>query len=917
MKALLLLVTCSTLFLTACNDTETGTELVTPPQQQEVELPKTPDVEPTPDPIQPPESEKPPLPPVATPPVLPPKAEPKPDPVPEKHPDQNQDKQPDENRKQQPDQNQNKQTDGNTKQQPDQNQNKQPDENRKQQPDRNQNKQPDENRKQQPDQNQSKQPDENRKQQPDQSQNKQADENTKQQPDQNQNKQTDGNTKQQPDQNQNKQPDEDTKQQPDQNQNKQPDEDTKQQPDQNQDKQPDGDTKQQPDQNQDKQPDKDTKPQPDQNQNKQPDEDTKQQPDQSQNKQPEEDTKQQPDPNQGKQTDEDTKQQPDQNQNKQPDEDTKQQPDQNQDKQPDENTTQQPEPPVIAPDPTPVPVPPSAFTLTAPTSVSGKTFLFQWQTSQNADEYTLCRKDTTATDNCDVLSSGLTETNKQVELNSLLSTNETYFVVASNKDGSQKSNEVSIEPSALLNSIGLLKASNTDSNDNYGNAVAVSNDGSTIAVSAFKESGIVNDPTVNSAALSGAVYVYRKTNGIWNEVAYLKAPNADDKDEFGYAIALSGDGNTLAVSTINEASSATGIDGNQLDNLAPASGAVYLYVNSGSSWQSQAYIKSSNSNLVDSFGFSVSLDSDGTTLLVGAAGESSSAQSINGDETDNTGSLSGAAYVFELQNNQWTQTAYLKSTNSDKLDSFGYDVALSEDGFTAVVGSPGEDSNATSVNGDEMDNSSDNSGAAYVFVHNGTTWAQDSYLKALNSDSEDQLGHSVDVNSDGTVIAIGAFNEASDSEINGNDSDNSASGAGAAYLFYKSQAGWQQEDYIKAVNSDASDHFGSDVQLSSNGKALVVGAPNEASSSQGLDGDVQLNDASAAGAVYLFTNVEGTWQQTEYIKSLNTDAGDGFGSAIAISGDGNTLIVGAKEEASDGSNFNDNSSSGSGAAYIY
>ncbi|MET2949354.1 hypothetical protein ABXV18_14690 [Vibrio owensii] len=701
MKALLLLVTCSTLFLTACNDTETGTELVTPPQQQEVELPKTPDVEPTPDPIQPPESEKPPLPPVDTPPVMPPKAEPKPDPVPEK--------------------------------------------------------------------------------------------------------------------------------------------------------------------------------QPDQNQNKQPDEDTKQQPDQSQNKQPDEDTKQQPDPNQDK----------------------------------------QPEPPVVAPDPTPVPVPPSAFTLTAPTLVTGKTFLFQWRTSQNADEYTLCRKNTTATDNCDVLSNGLTETNKQVELNSLLSPNETYFVVASNKDGDQKSNEVSIEPSALLNAIGLLKASNTDGNDNYGNAVAVSTDGSTIAVSAFKESGIVNDPTANSAALSGAVYVYRKTNGIWNEVAYLKAPNADDKDEFGYAIALSGDGNTLAVSTINEASSATGIDSNQLDNLAPASGAVYLYVNSGSSWQSQAYIKSSNSNLVDSFGFSVSLDSDGTTLLVGAPGESSSAQSINGDETDNTGSLSGAAYVFELQNNQWAQTAYLKSTNSDKLDSFGYDVALSEDGLTAVVGSPGEDSNATSVNGNEMDNSSDNSGAAYVFVHNGTTWAQDSYLKASNSDSEDQFGHSVDVNSDGIVIAIGAFNEASDSEINGNESDDSASGAGAAYLFYKSQAGWQQEDYIKAVNSDASDRFGSDVQLSSNGKALVVGSPNESSSSQGLDGDVQLNDASTAGAVYLFTDVEGTWQQTEYIKSRNTDAGDGFGSAIAISGDGNTLIVGAKDEASDGSDFNDNSSSGSGAAYIY
>ena len=67
----------------------------------------------------------------------------------------------------------------------------------------------------------------------------------------------------------------------------------------------------------------------------------------------------------------------------------------------------------------------------------------------------------------------------------------------------------------------------------------------------------------------------------------------------------------------------------------------------------------------------------------------------------------------------------------------------------------------------------------------------------------------------------------------------------------------------------------------------------------------------------IFSYIDCLLQQTEYIKSRNTDAGDGFGSAIAISGDGNTLIVGAKDEASDGSDFNDNSSSGSGAAYIY
>lgn len=588
---------------------------------------------------------------------------------------------------------------------------------------------------------------------------------------------------------------------------------------------------------------------------------------------------------------------------------------------PDSEQDKQPETPISTPEPTPLPTPPEAFTLASPTSVIGKTFLFQWKPSQHADSYKLCLKSATSKDECRVLSSNVNSTSKQINLNELLTSNATFFVVATNKDGSEKSNEVSIEPSVLLKSIGFLKASNSDSGDNFGHAVAVSDDGSTVAIGAIKESGTANDLTSNKVALSGAVYVYQKSGNDWNQAAYLKASNADAGDEFGYALALSGDGKTLAVGAIQEASSTKGIDGNQLDNSSAASGAVYVYVNDGSSWKQQSYIKSSNSDFIDAFGFSIALSSDGSTMLVGAPGEGSAAQTINGTQSDNTGSLSGAAYLFERQNNLWTQTDYLKASNTDKQDSFGYDVALSANGLLAIVGAPGEDSNTSQINGDQTDNSHSNSGAVYVFSNNGTTWSQESYLKAINNDKEDQFGYSVSTNLDGTVIAVGAFKEASDSETNGNDADNSALASGAAYVYHKEQSQWVNKAYIKAANSDASDQFGTDVQLSNDGHTLAVGAPHESSSSVGFYGDLQLNDAMSAGAVYLYTNTGGVWSQSEYIKSPNTNAGDEFGHAIALSGNSNTLVIGAEKEASSFSGNttspDDNNNSDSGAAYIY
>ena len=129
-------------------------------------------------------------------------------------------------------------------------------------------------------------------------------------------------------------------------------------------------------------------------------------------------------------------------------------------------------------------------------------------------------------------------------------------------------------------------------------------------------------------------------------VGYVKASNTGASDEFGYSVALSADGNTLAVGAVGEDSNATGVNGDQTDNSASRSGAVYVFARSGASWTQQAYVKASNTGADDRFGYSVALSADGNTLAVGADYEASNATGVNGDQTDNSASDSGAVYLY-------------------------------------------------------------------------------------------------------------------------------------------------------------------------------------------------------------------------------------------------------------------------------
>src|SRR5882762_7141750 len=229
------------------------------------------------------------------------------------------------------------------------------------------------------------------------------------------------------------------------------------------------------------------------------------------------------------------------------------------------------------------------------------------------------------------------------------------------------------------------------------------------------------------------------------QVAYIKASNAEAYDHFacgggnqghtGTSIAMSSDGNTMAVGAPFESGGAKGINGNQADNSVYAAGAVYVYVRQGNSWMQQAYVKASNPGQNDHFGSSVALSRDGSTMAVAAHWEASAATGVNGNQNDDSIPQAGAVYVFTRTGTTWTQQAYVKASNTGSAaqgdgDQFGFSLALSGDGNTLAVGAITEDSAAKQINGNQNDDTAQSAGAVYVFSRTGSTWTQQAYVKS-------------------------------------------------------------------------------------------------------------------------------------------------------------------------------------------
>jgi len=284
---------------------------------------------------------------------------------------------------------------------------------------------------------------------------------------------------------------------------------------------------------------------------------------------------------------------------------------------------------------------------------------------------------------------------------------------------------------------------------------------------------------------------------------------------------------------------------------------------------------------------------------------------------------------------------YVKAPNSETGDRFGTSVVLSADGNTLAVGAIGEGSAARRVNDTTVvlgDNSANGAGAVYVFglddTNNTRSFAFPDYVKASNSEAGDFFGVAVALGTNGNTLVVGASWESS--AANGiNDttvdqSDNSAKNSGAVYVYDRAgnTKAFVFRDYVKAPNSEIRDFFGSAIALSAEGNILAVGATSEDSAARGVN-DTKVgqsdNNASSTGAVYIYVlNDTNSFAFRAYVKAPNSEAGDFFGTAVALGPDGNILAVGAYFEDSAASGVNDtvvgqgdNSVSRAGAVYLY
>lgn len=335
------------------------------------------------------------------------------------------------------------------------------------------------------------------------------------------------------------------------------------------------------------------------------------------------------------------------------------------------------------------------------------------------------------------------------------------------------------------------------------------------------------------------------------ETAKLVPDDGDAGDGFASFVALSGDGATALVGAPFDE-----------DPNGQGAGAAYVFELSGGEWRQRPKLAASDGSPADHFGWPVSLSADGRTALVGAWNAGAGDQRVV-----------GSASAFGRSGGEWVRRATLLAADRDGFDQFAKSVALAADGATALLGAPTDE-----------DPGGEGAGSAYDFERSGGEWSQ--RAKLTPADAGDAFGGSVALSSDGTTALLGA---AHDEDPNGED-------AGSAHVFGRSGGEWRRRATLAAADGSPGDAFGSEVALAGDGATALVAAP------------LWENSAGEwAGSAYVFEVSGGEWRQRATLSPV--DAGTGFGSAVALSADGTTALVGADSA--------DGNGAGAGAAYLF
>lgn len=319
------------------------------------------------------------------------------------------------------------------------------------------------------------------------------------------------------------------------------------------------------------------------------------------------------------------------------------------------------------------------------------------------------------------------------------------------------------------------------------------------------------------------------------EVAKIVAPDGATTGWMGFGCSVAFSGNVAVIG---------------------ADESAYVYRYDGSNWNQEARLVAADGAPADYFGLVVSIS--GETIVVGAR------------RRDESGSDSGAAYVFRYDGSHWSQEAKLVPSDGVAYDGFGSAVSLSGDRVLIGAGYANGGGGACS-------------GVAYVFRRDSAApgnWIQEAKLVAADGAADDFLG--LDVALAGDIAVIAAWND-------GNTGPGYLNGRGSAYVFRRNDGGtpdnpgddtWSQEAKLVAADGAAGYCFGSSVAVS--GNTILVGASN--------DGGTCSFCWDGRGAAYVFRYVGSSWSQTAKLLASDAETSAHFGE-VAI--EDNVAVIGA------------------------
>ena len=311
-------------------------------------------------------------------------------------------------------------------------------------------------------------------------------------------------------------------------------------------------------------------------------------------------------------------------------------------------------------------------------------------------------------------------------------------------------------------STGRIQASDKAANDRFGNSVAMNGDGTRIIVGSMQDD--------DGGSSSGSAYIYTYSGGSWGTEKKLVASDDQADDQFGTSVAITSDGTKVVVGAPYE------------DTGGSAYGKVYTYIyNSGTgNWDesSQKLQATSFEGTGDkAFGISVNMNADGTKMIVGAHFEDTGTSGVSTND-------SGSAYIYTYSGGSWGSEVHLRASDATAAiadgsdDEFGWRVRMNNDGTKVIVGAKYEDVGGT------------DSGAAYVFEYDGSSWNQLVKLKAHDGAAGDDFGFSVAMSGDGKRVVVGAEE----------DDDTPGSASGSVYVY----------------DRDTTHHLMTDLKLQSN-----------------------------------------------------------------------------------------------------